>query len=151
MEKVWRSFSRGDLVCLITWVPAEHGNSEPALMIQPKAAARHLGSGKYGIALSASFRYADRNGGPTHWFATEGWRVIAQRIGLYTSKGESNLRFRIIELVLDAIGELIKAPPEPTDSMVYGREEAPVGEMSVLSGGKKIIEGAFTPDGEILH
>lgn len=137
--KAWKQRTTHNIVSSFQWI-----NNEPAMVLFPANQSR--GKGAFVICLSSAFRYANRDGYATPYLADQ-TRVACEVMGLFPDR---HTRFRIAEIILDGLGELIQMPPEPTDAKVYGKE-TPEGEVAVKLGGKTVIEGELLRNGEILN
>lgn len=93
--------------------------------------------GSAAIAQPQAYLYADsKTGAPTMRllkFAMDACREL--------NLEPSRLNVKVIaDAVVDGLEDLVRMPPEPTHKAVHGKNEAPVGEIALIHGGKTIAE-----------
>lgn len=111
----------GDITVYGTWLYSpDKEDTEPALVLVP--AYRRVGFTPVAIALSAAFKYDSPQ------YMARACKQFLQDLDL---EDNSRNAFKVAEIILEHLPDLIAMPPDPTHAVV-------VGEATVhLPGGKK--------------
>lgn len=138
-EKAWKVRRKGDIVVAFHWV-----NREPAMVLFPAQPSVVAKPSAFCVALTAAYKYAQRNGYPTKYCVEQAAKA-AVLMGL---EPERTTVFRIADAILEGIQDLIEMPPEPVAFERDRKRGAVVGEATFMSDGQKVAEmevEALTP------
>lgn len=134
--------TKGGIAVYLEWFDPEKdeiGVGEPALILA--RANKFALSGNRGCAtimLEQAYLYADsKRGEPTQ-------RLIKFSSDACTAIGFEPSRmniFAIASAIVDALPDLVSMPPAPNPDKFASRKAKPVGEVSLMVDGKRVVEG----------
>lgn len=107
-----RHFARtiGDIMAIGTWLWNEaEQNSEPCLVLVP--AYRKTGFRPVVVAMSAAYKYTDGN---------YTGRVVPQFVRDLGFEDNSTNAYKVVEMILEHLPDVIEMPPDPTRTVVVG-------------------------------
>lgn len=128
-ETAYRVFhhKRAGICCALHWL-----NGEPAMALFPYPA--RLGAQGVMIPLASLHKYANRDGSPTAYLVAKS-AEYAQRMAMGADRFTIH---HIADVISTHIEDVVKMPPMP-DELRKGKGK-PIGTMSVIADGKKLIE-----------
>jgi hypothetical protein len=92
--------------------------------------------GSAAIAQGQAYLYADsKTGAPTMRLMLFAGQACTE-LGLEPSR--MNMK-AIADAIVDGLEDLLRMPPEPTHKAVTGKDPRPVGELSLIAGGREVI------------
>lgn len=129
-EKAWRKYVKGDIGVSFQWV-----NNEPAMILFP-VRRQKLDAGAFVICLSAAHLYAQNDGHPALHYCIPKAIEAAKIMGMSVDKLTIH---RIVDVILDAMPDLVSMPPEPNWAQIEKRGDT-AGELVIKVDGETIME-----------
>lgn len=138
-ERSWRAFTKGDIVCSLQWLDlqAQDPNfpeSGPIPCMVLYHAHRRALTGAHVIAQRFAYLYGAREGKPTPNF----FRMVCDACEtLGFDRNDKAAQFRLMDLVVEALPDLILMPGEQPSALEVKRHVMGI-EVNVRAGGRTL-------------
>lgn len=138
--RAWRQFTKGDMVCSLQWLDLQAQDPEfpeegPIPCMVLFHAFRRLETGAHVIPQRYAYLYGARDGKPTFHF----FRAVCdacETIGF--DKNDKAAQFRMLDLVTEAMPDLILMPTEQPAALEIKRHRLGI-EVTARNAGKTLI------------
>jgi hypothetical protein len=127
---VWDQRVTGDIVSEYKWV-----DGEPVMLIYKRVLGANTPA--FMIELKDAHRFVVSNGNATRKLLQE---LSLQAAKALNSEHDKATSFRIITVILDGIGDLIRMPPEPVALEIANRPSSGHDELAIKVDGKTVME-----------
>ena len=135
-ERAWKVRQHGDIAVSFQWV-----NGEESMILYP--ARRSLpGAGAFAIGISSAHTYANNDGTPT----VQALQKVAAGAKTMGMSDDRFTLYRILDIILDTLPDLLEMPPEPNWAAAEAKRPANVGELSIKVDGETVAEREVNVD-----
>jgi hypothetical protein len=126
---VHKQYVKGDICVEFKW-----HDGEPCMILYKAAATSKFGA--YMVEMKDAYQFANPNGHQTAQLQ-DLCRGAHDAMGFHQDKYAV---FRIMDIILDGLGELLRMPPEPKASEDQNRPVAEGDELKIVVDGKTLFE-----------
>jgi hypothetical protein len=127
---VWDQRVTGDIVSEYKWV-----DGEPVMLIYKRVLGANTPA--FMVELKDAHQFVVSNGNATRKLLQE---LSLQAAKALNSEHDKATSFRIITVILDGIGDLIRMPPEPVALEIANRPSSGHDELAIKVDGKTVME-----------
>lgn len=145
IKYVKKQYRSGQMLVIFGYVPNAAGTDLEPCMALITSRKRALGNNAYLICLSSAQKYMDASGNPTRELITETLPHIMAVLDIHTQTEG----MRLVDAIWNFLPDLIRMPPVSAHVLAEhnrASEGDPIGEASIIAGGKTVAERLITTD-----
>ncbi len=127
---VWDQRTTGDIISEFKWV-----NGEPVMLIYKRVLGNSTKA--YMIELNDAHEFALSSGAPSQKLLSTYCHDAAKALN---SEHDKATIIRLIDVIMDGLGDLLNMPPEPKAHEIANRPTVHGDELKITVDGKTIVE-----------